>query len=696
MLANWDRSDAIKYFVLFCCSLILWLLGFSMMYFSANPDIAFFWARVGFLGVTFIPVLALMFVYAQVGTKKIKSSIWYFVAFAVVCLIINWSTTLIYNGVKLHFWGYYPIAGKLYIIFLLMFVVLFSMCSFILFKSAFNYSLPAAQRRQIVYVFTAFTICLLGVVDYIAKYEGIELYPFGYILIVFFITLISFAIIKYNLLDVELVLARTGLYLLLYTILFGIPVLIGVKTGNWKLATFIAVIFASIGTMVFNGIQKKTENLMLAEQRSYQNILLQAAAGMMQRHDLKKLLKIVVHLVKRSVKIKFAAIYLLDDDAKEYRIVSFRADDRQHIFKNAPPVFSDSPFVEFTKSKEMPFVYEEIPEAVKKKIHFDFRIGLIVPTFALKEVNGFLLLGEKNNHKPYSKDDINIFNILASQTAMAIENCMFIEEFKKAQEKVFSAEKLASIGGLAEGVAHQINNRLNHFSVIAGEMYYELEEFKNKMTPLVSDQKTFSESIKYFYDLSHSLSDNVKRTSAIIKGILNYARVEASETQYKEFELKEVVELSIDLLKVKHHIKAESLVDYSSVGNKTIFGIKSLIMESVYNLVDNGYEATLEMKDYVSKHNPSIKYNPKITIILNDNPDSSEIIVADNGIGIKPENFKKTFAPFFTTKSSYKSGSGIGMYVVKRMIEEMHKGSIWIESEYLQGTKIYINLPKPS
>ena len=693
MFQYWERSDAIRYFILFCCSLIIWLVGFSMMYLSAEPAIALFWARVGFLGVAFVPVLPLMFVYALVG-KKIKKRIWYFIAFAILCFILNFSTNLIYNGVKLHFWGYYPVAGKLYIVFLLMFVIAFTMCSVILYKSATNYSLPPLQRHQIVYVFMAFTIMLFGVGDYLGKFEGFEIYPFGYAIVLILISLMSVAIIKYNLLDVKLFLARTALYIFLYIVLFGIPVLIGSITGSWKIATFSAVVFASIGTMVFSRIQKKAETLMLAEQRSYQNILLQAAIGMTQRHDLQKLLNMVVLLVKRSVKIQFTSIYLQDRDTKEFKLASFRAGKNQNTVKQDVSFPANSPFVAYVKSRGIPFVYEEMPEIIKNKLDFNSRIGLIVPAFALKEVSGFMILGEKDSRKPYSSDDISIFNILATQTSMAIENCMFIEDFKKTQEKMFTAEKLASIGGLAQGVAHQINNRLHNFSMIAGEMQFGLEEFKNKMTPIISDKNALSESIKYFHTLSDSLSDNVKRTSSIIKGILNYAKVEANETQYKEFEFKEVIELSIDLLKIKHNIKSEAPVDYSQVVNKTVFGIKSLLMESVYNIMDNGYEAALEMKNYAYKHGYGMEYTPKITITLHDNPNSSEIIIADNGIGIKPENLKKIFAPFFTTKSSYKSGSGIGMYVVKRMIEEMHKGRIRIESKYLHGARAYISLHK--
>ncbi len=70
------------------------------------------------------------------------------------------------------------------------------------------------------------------------------------------------------------------------------------------------------------------------------------------------------------------------------------------------------------------------------------------------------------------------------------------------------------------------------------------------------------------------------------------------------------------------------------------------------------------------------------------------IEISDNGMGMKPEDKNKIFAPFFTTKSSYKSGTGIGMYVVKRMVEENHKGKISFSSEYGEGTKFSIELPK--
>jgi len=78
-----------------------------------------------------------------------------------------------------------------------------------------------------------------------------------------------------------------------------------------------------------------------------------------------------------------------------------------------------------------------------------------------------LALGSKLSGDVFSPEDVGVFKILSYQAALAIENARFLEEFKKAQERIFQADKLASIGAMADGVAHQINNRLQVFLAVA-------------------------------------------------------------------------------------------------------------------------------------------------------------------------------------------------------------------------------------
>ena len=112
-------------------------------------------------------------------------------------------------------------------------------------------------------------------------------------------------------------------------------------------------------------------------------------------------------------------------------------------------------------------------------------VNLIIPSVVQDTLLGFVLLGEKNNRQPYTKDDLDVFKTLSNQTALAISYCLFLEEFRKAQDKIFQADKLGLIGGMADGVAHQVKNRLNQFSVAAGELKYAAKDFLKKYSQLI-------------------------------------------------------------------------------------------------------------------------------------------------------------------------------------------------------------------
>ena len=245
---------------------------------------------------------------------------------------------------------------------------------------------------------------------------------------------------------------------------------------------------------------------------------------------------------------------------------------------------------------------------------------------------------------------------------------------------------------MADGVAHQVKNRLNHFSVGAGEMQFEIEDFKKNHTDLLKTHPELNKTMGYLLQIAQSLLVNVKRTDDIVKGILNYTRTESKETFYSEFSLKEIITVSCGLLTIKHEI-AEIPLEIDVGRNDTLYGVKSQIIECIYNLLDNGYEAILEKTAQLPTKERE-NFRGKLKISLSQKPNVSEITIEDNGLGIKEENVRKIFAPFFTTKSSYKSGTGIGIYVVKRIIEENHKGRIWFDTVYGEGTTIHVELPR--
>jgi signal transduction histidine kinase len=518
-----------------------------------------------------------------------------------------------------------------------------------------------------------------------------NIYPFGNFTIPLYCIIVTYAILKFHLLDVKVTITRAGIALTVYSLFFGLPFYLGYKTNSWLLSTSSAILLAIPAPLIYRYFRVKAENVLLAQQRHYQKILLQAASGMVREHNLDRLLKLIVYIVKRVVRIEYAAIFSHDRENKIYVLKAAR----NHRATFPGVVFEEnSPLIFYLKTNYLPHTKEEMPFYARDYLEKELRTSfdLIVPSVMEDEVLGFLVLGEKLDKSAYSQDDINVFKILSHQAALAIENCLFLEEFKKVQQQLFQAEKLASIGGIADGVAHQIKNRLNHFSLASGELKLAIRDFINKNPQAIKDEKIKS-LFEYLIQIADSLTSNVKRTDSVVRGILNFARTTDKDLYFGYCSLEEMIRTSLDLILVKHEV-AQLPVEVNLNSVNMIWGVKSQLNEVIYNLIDNAYEATQMIGDVISSQEKET-YQPKIKVEAKEDEQGYLIMISDNGIGIKGEDRQKMFAPFFTTKSSYKSGSGIGMYVARRIIEENHKGKIWFESEYLKGTKFFIQLPKP-
>ncbi|MBU1121586.1 MAG: GAF domain-containing sensor histidine kinase, partial [Candidatus Omnitrophica bacterium] len=545
------------------------------------------------------------------------------------------------------------------------------------------------RKNQIKYFFLATIVGYGGGATCFLPVFGIDIYPYLNFTVPLYPLIMAYAIVKYQLMDIKVAVTRAGIFLIVYTFVLGVPFWVGYRTQTWFIPTFFMFVLATVGPLIYRFLQKKAENVLLAQQKHYQKILLQSAKGMVKEHDLGKLLKLIVYVVKRAVKIEFAALFLEDKEKKAYTLRAVR--DHQSFSKNLSYAHNHE-LIKFLKRKKTIIDYEEINPFVREVS--DRAVHLIVPTFSDDRLVGFLVLGEKENRTLYTEDDINVFNILSHQAALAIESCLFFEEFKKAQEKIFLAEKLASIGGMADGVAHQIKNRLNHFSIASGEMQYEIRDYIKANSAVVKKNPPLKKTFNYLSELAESLVINVKRTDGIIKGILNYARTTEKDTFFSQFALQEIIDLALELLRVKHEI-AEFPLAVEIKGDDTIYGVKAQLLEALYNILDNGYEATLErLNDFKISGEDKGDFTPKIILTLSQQASASVIEISDNGMGVKEEDKQKIFAPFFTTKSSYKSGTGIGMYVVKRLIEENHKGKVTFKTKYKEGTKFHIRLPR--
>jgi signal transduction histidine kinase len=669
------------------------------MYWSKNEQIAFLFANIAFFGVLQIPVSMLHFVSSFLGYNY-RKFIYCLYLLNVPLALLQYKYFIFYEKIKICFWGYYPKAGVAYSIVFIEFCLLFVFGLYLLFKNLRNKNFSVIRHQQIKYLFFSFSILVLGVGDYLTKFGDIQIYPFGYILILIFVITICITIVNFNLLDIRLVITNGTILVFLYIFVLGIPIYLGLYTKQWFISFILLFVFSTLAPLIFRFLQRKAELILLAEQERYQQLLMQASTGMIEKdYDISKLSKLIVRIIKRSVKIVFVSLYIFDEAKNVYVNIDYRGRDKK-VLKDFP---KDIEFIEFMKKKKKPFFFSALPEQYKNELmKINSGITLIIPSIFKDRVIGFLLLGDKENRTLYSPRDIEVFGVLSNQAALAIENCMFLERSQRQQKRLFEAEKLASIGGMADGMAHQIRNRLNSFGLAAELLSYDVQDFSQDHKSFIEQHPNINEMIKSMNELILSINENVKKTNTVLTGILDFAKPKGSVTNKENFSMKEIMDSAIMLVQVKHHREKVPIVLDISDDDK-IYGIKYQIQEVCFNCIDNAFEAIMEKEQHIQ--NPlfndidkSKPFIPEIRVSLKYfiERNKYQIIIKDNGIGIKPENRAKVFSAFFTTKPSSKSGSGIGSYVARRMIVEAHNGDISFESEYGEGTTFTITLPLSS
>lgn len=232
-----------------------------------------------------------------------------------------------------------------------------------------------------------------------------------------------------------------------------------------------------------------------------------------------------------------------------------------------------------------------------------------------------------------------------------------LHELEERKMYMVQSEKLASMGTLLFGVAHELNNPLSNISIACQILKEEIEE-GNK---------------EYNMELLDQIDEETDRTKNIVRSLLDYSKKREKET----FNLKKAIDETVRF--IKGEVPTKIQLDVNIPEEISLFADKQRLQQALLNLIKNGIDAIAEEgKVSVSAH--YIKNNESVVIEI-----------ADTGAGMDSEMVRNIFDPFFTTKVSSK-GYGLGLFIVHNMIEE-HKGSIMVDSEPGFGTVFTIELP---
>ncbi len=329
-------------------------------------------------------------------------------------------------------------------------------------------------------------------------------------------------------------------------------------------------VLALVGPFIYNFLTRKADNILLAEQKQYQKVLQKLAEGMVQVHNLEKLLRLIVVTIKKYVKVSYAAAYLDDPENKRYvlKAESVGADE------DIPEEYSyEHPFIKYVKTKEMPLLYEEMPEEIKTSLNQTPAerparrhggIGLVVPSVMNQSVLGFLVMGHKEDNRLYNQGDVNSFKTLSNTAAVAVDNCRFTEKSMKSKEAELDAESQAQLGAMAAGTAHQFRNLLNIFALIGMNMEMETGDVEELVKTAREKGFDFGWFVENRMRDAKSIGKNVKRGTEIVEGVAAFSMAETEGITKDEHKLSDMFENFANTIRLHHDLAENAPVPLKS------------------------------------------------------------------------------------------------------------------------------------
>ncbi len=404
--------------------------------------------------------------------------------------------------------------------------------------------------------------------------------------------------------------------------------------------------------------------------------LVEAGMVLAKELSLESVLQKIAELACKVVGAKYGAVGMLNEDSKGLsQFITVGIDEETKARIGSLPVGKGVLGVLVREAK--PLRLNELsndPRAHGFPAHHPpMRSFLGVPIVSKGKVFGNLYLTEKQGAEAFSKEDEALAVTLAAQAAIAVENASLYEEvhrsyeqLRRSQDLLLRQEKLASLGRLAAGLAHEINNPLSSVAGFAealqrraqAERLHELEKFQDVPEYLALIQQ------------------EVGRASAIVRRLLDFAR--QREPSFENLNLGSLIRETVALIR-SQAVVTNKRIELNLPRNLPVVQADRHMLQQVFlNLLTNALDA--------------IEGEGEVRIAAFPVPGQVEVVLQDTGCGIPREHLARIFDPFFTTKDVGK-GTGLGLAICQGILEQ-HGGSIEVRSDGLgTGTTVAVRLP---
>ncbi|RFP61669.1 MAG: GAF domain-containing protein [Limnothrix sp. CACIAM 69d] len=444
--------------------------------------------------------------------------------------------------------------------------------------------------------------------------------------------------------------------------------------------------------------------------------LLQVSQNLVSTIALDELLQTLAQTMLKNSGANRCALILWEGDRWQVRVI---ANPEQVTLQSTP--LDDNPdipikLIQYVKNRVVTVVINDLDTDLP--VIGDYlnchqpKSALCLPILNQGNVRSILYLENRSTSGVFTSDRITILKFLCSQAAISLENARlyqqaqtYAQQLEQSQLQMVQSEKMASLGNLVAGVAHEVNNPIgflngsinngkDHVKDLLEHLSLYQQHYPNPVVPIQDHAEDID--LEYICEDLPQLLKSMQGATDRIKSISTSLRIfSRADTEYKvSANLHEGIDSTVLIL--KYRLKAnpfrpaiEIQTNYGDIPEVECF--PGQINQVFMNILANAIDVFDEMVQ--GRSFKELEAHPQIiTISTTVVDDQVQISVRDNGKGISEEVQAKIFDHLFTTKGVGK-GTGLGLTIARQIIEEKHGGSLTVQSELGQGTEFLIQLP---
>jgi len=650
IINNYNKLLNIKW-ALFSLSIAFWALGLFLAFVAQDKEGALFYSRYLNLEALFIPVFFIDFVYSYLNKNNRIIKYYYYLSTIMFGLFAIFPNMFVKSVSAKLGMTYYPDAGLLYFVFPLFYSLLVIEGGYLLYK---EYKWNLVKRDQLKILFIAMAIGFGGGSTTFAPLFNLPIYPFGLPGVAVLVVLVAFAITKYELLDIKVVIPRTISYVITFVFvsIFYVFTFFLFREDN-KLLFFALFILSSMLAFLGNSIQKAIqtplESKWIVTEYDHNAIIRNLSLELLKTKSRDQVYSYFNKFIIENIKVKNTIVY-------------------KAVYANEN---IDHYSLSETTGKTNKYYERDISiNEISSKIITDEK-NTLINFFIDDYLDGFIVVGEKQNELAYTDDDLSLLQSLSTLVSYKIESVFYLEKSIRSLETVVeiqkseldekdimlrNSEKIGSLANAIKEYNHEIRTPLSSI----------------KQWIILFSKGRYLDNKDFIIQKSKDLVERVKKIEDILATTLSLSADQKTGLD------------RVDVIEILNNLKNN--FDFTFVDYKYECKISSHVIDGNYqevkmifnNIVKNAMDA-MSGKGAISVFvNKSEKHEGKI-----------KVEITDTGGGMPEEVMKKIFDPFFSTHVT--AGRGLGLSTVMNHVKK-HSGYVYPTSELGVGTTFTVIL----